>query len=105
MKSPPLRVSQCSEEIKSMMNLSGKRGGNVFDLCHCPYLRHDIRANCQHKAKQISPEKEERIVLDLYEELLTRQDTNLVSINHPSSKSFEDGPPATGREALDTHVL
>lgn len=77
----------------------------MFDLCHCPYLRHDIRANCQHKAKQISPEKEERIVLDLYEELLTRQDTNLVSINHPSSKSFEDGPPATGREALDTHVL
>lgn len=52
-----LSKSQCTEVIKRGINLSGERGGNMFDLCHCPYPRHDIRANCQCKAKQISPDQ------------------------------------------------
>lgn len=85
----------------SGMNLSGERGGNMFDLCHYPYLRNDIRANCQHKAKQIFPQAAKCF----YEKLMTWRDINLVNVIHPSTQSFEDGPLATGREALDTRVL
>lgn len=53
----------------------------MSDLCHCPYLRHDIRAKLPAIKQSRFLQSRENILLDLYEELLTRRDTNLVSIS------------------------